>query len=121
MEKAIAVWVKNREDAARVQEEAVYLPHALRLLENRQDYDVKERSELCLLLRRYLPVDGRVREAAIWVRKVVSMERGAGREQLRPTAVAISARGSIPSRRTGEEGGRAAGARSLRGRRASLR
>jgi hypothetical protein len=112
MEKAIAVWVKNREDAARVQEEAVYLPHALRLLENRQDYDVKERSELCLLLRRYLPVDGRVREAAIWVRKVVSMERGAGREQLRPTAVAI---------RTGEEGGRAAGARSLRGRRASLR
>jgi hypothetical protein len=67
---ATRVWVKNRGDAARVQEEAVwqvagvfpsddyanralwraYLPHALRLLESRQDYDVKERSELCLLV-----------------------------------------------------------------------
>jgi tetratricopeptide (TPR) repeat protein len=44
-----------------------YLPHALRLLENMQDCDVKEKSELCLLVGRCLLVDGRIREAVKWL------------------------------------------------------
>ena len=44
-----------------------YLPHALRLLGNKQDCDVKERSELCLLVGRCLRVDGRVQEAGRWL------------------------------------------------------
>jgi tetratricopeptide (TPR) repeat protein len=40
-----------------------YLPHALRLLEDKQEFPAEGRSELCLLVGRCLRVDGRVREA----------------------------------------------------------
>ena len=44
-----------------------YLSHTLRLLEDKQDYDIEERSELCLLVGQCLRVDGRIREAVGWL------------------------------------------------------
>jgi tetratricopeptide (TPR) repeat protein len=44
-----------------------YLSHTLRLLEDKKDYGIKERSELCLLVGQCLRVDGRVREAVRWL------------------------------------------------------
>jgi tetratricopeptide (TPR) repeat protein len=43
------------------------LPHALRLLEGGQECNAKERSEPCLLVRRCMHVDGRIREAVRWL------------------------------------------------------
>jgi tetratricopeptide (TPR) repeat protein len=84
---ATRIWVEKCGDAAGVWEEAVrqvadvfpssnyanralgraYLPHALQLLECGQGYRVKETSELCLFVGRYLRVDGRIREAVRWL------------------------------------------------------
>ncbi|KAJ9645330.1 hypothetical protein H2199_003336 [Coniosporium tulheliwenetii] len=84
---AARIWISQGSDMAEVTEEAVrhvaeifpsddyanravwraYLPHALRLLENMQDCDVEEKSELCLLVGRCLRVDGRIREAVKWL------------------------------------------------------
>jgi hypothetical protein len=44
-----------------------YLPHALRLLEDKQGCDVDERSKLCLLVGQCLWVDGRIPEAVKWL------------------------------------------------------
>ncbi|OCK98381.1 purine and uridine phosphorylase [Cenococcum geophilum 1.58] len=44
-----------------------YLPHALRLLGGKEDCDVEERSELCLLVGQCLQVDGRIQEAVKWL------------------------------------------------------
>jgi hypothetical protein len=84
---ATRVWVEKCGDAAGVREEAVrqvvsvfpsddypnravwraYLPHALRLLEEKQGCNIAERSELCLLVGRCLRVDSRIREAVRWL------------------------------------------------------
>ncbi|KAF2269765.1 TPR repeat protein [Lojkania enalia] len=44
-----------------------YLPHALRLLVDKQGFEAQERSELCLLVGRCLLVDGRIKEAVRWL------------------------------------------------------
>ena len=44
-----------------------YLPHALRLLGDKEDCSVEERFELCLLVGRCLRVDGRIQEAVKWL------------------------------------------------------
>jgi hypothetical protein len=84
---ATRIWIDKHNDTTEVQENAVrqvagvfpsddyanrvvwraYLPHALRLLENRQGCSVEEQSELCLLVGRCLRVDGRIREAVTWL------------------------------------------------------
>jgi tetratricopeptide (TPR) repeat protein len=84
---ATRIWVKKHGNAGEVAEEAVrriadvfpsddyenqavwrgYLPHALRLLDDRQDSSTREQSELCLLVGRCLYVDGRMREAVLWL------------------------------------------------------
>jgi tetratricopeptide (TPR) repeat protein len=84
---AARIWISKHGDAARVLDEAVrhvagvfpsddyanrvvwraYLPHALRLLESRQERNVDEKPELCLLVGRCLRVDGRVSEAVRWL------------------------------------------------------
>ena len=46
-----------------------YLPHALRLLEDKQGYKVGKRSDLCLLVGRCLREDGRTREAVRWLKE----------------------------------------------------
>jgi hypothetical protein len=43
------------------------LPHSLRLLGNKQDSDVEEKSKLCLLVGQCLQVDGRIQEAVRWL------------------------------------------------------
>ena len=84
---ATQMWVKKHGDASKVAEGAVqhvadvfpsddyenramwraYLPHALRLLEGGRDSNLEEQSELCLLVGRCLRVDGRIREAVVWL------------------------------------------------------
>ena len=84
---ATRIWISQGRNMAEVTEKAVrhaakifpsddyanravwraYLPHALRLLENTQDCDVEETSELCLLVGQCLGVDGRIREAVKWL------------------------------------------------------
>jgi tetratricopeptide (TPR) repeat protein len=84
---ATRIWVRKYGNAAEVIEEAVqhvakifpsddyanctvwraYLPHALRLLGSRQECNVQEKAELCLLVGRCLRVDGRIREAVTWL------------------------------------------------------
>ncbi|PVH94219.1 TPR repeat protein [Periconia macrospinosa] len=44
-----------------------YLPHALRLLGERREFDIAELPKLCLLVGRCLRVDGRIREAVWWL------------------------------------------------------
>jgi tetratricopeptide (TPR) repeat protein len=86
---ATRVWVREYGDAKEVAEDAVrhvadvfpsddhknralwraYLPHALRLLEGRQAGSAEELSELCLLVGRCLRVDGRIREAVVWLER----------------------------------------------------
>ncbi|PVH94209.1 kinesin light chain [Periconia macrospinosa] len=44
-----------------------YLPHTLRILEERRGSDIAELSKLCLLVGRCLQVDGRIREAVKWL------------------------------------------------------
>jgi tetratricopeptide (TPR) repeat protein len=46
-----------------------YLPHALQILEDKQGCEVKERSELCLLVGQCLHVDGRILEAVRWLKE----------------------------------------------------
>lgn len=86
---ATRVWVKEHGNASEVAEDAVrrvadvfpsddyknqamwrgYLPHALRLLNSGQDSSAEEQSELCLLVGRCLRVDGRIREAVVWLER----------------------------------------------------
>jgi hypothetical protein len=86
---ATRVWVREYDDAKKVAEDAVrhvadvfpsddhknralwraYLPHALRLLEGSQAGSAEELSELCLLVGRCLRVDGRIREAVVWLER----------------------------------------------------
>jgi tetratricopeptide (TPR) repeat protein len=86
---ATRIWITNRGNAASVLEEAVrhvagvfpsnnyanqavwraYLPHALRLLESRQQYTIEDRPRLCLLVGNCLRVEGRVREAVRWLKE----------------------------------------------------
>jgi tetratricopeptide (TPR) repeat protein len=86
---ATRVWVREYGDAKKVAEDAVrhvadvfpsddhknralwraYLPHALRLLEGSQAGSAEELSELCLLVGRCLRVDGRIREAVVWLER----------------------------------------------------
>jgi tetratricopeptide (TPR) repeat protein len=84
---ATRIWVSKYGDARRVADRCIrtvagifpshdyanravwraYLPHALRLLEDKQDCEIEERSKLCLLVGRCLRIDGRVREAVRWL------------------------------------------------------
>ncbi|CAN9239159.1 unnamed protein product [Alternaria alternata] len=84
---ATRIWVKEHGNAGEVAEEAVrhvadvfpsddyenravwrgYLPHALRLLDGGQESSIREQSKLCLLVGRCLYVDGRMREAVLWL------------------------------------------------------
>ncbi|KAF2785582.1 purine and uridine phosphorylase, partial [Melanomma pulvis-pyrius CBS 109.77] len=84
---ATRIWISQGTDMAEVTEKAVrhvaeifpsddyvnramfraYLPHALRLLENMRDWDIKEKSDLCLWVGRCLRFDGRIREAVKWL------------------------------------------------------
>ena len=90
---ATRIWVKEHGDASKVAEDAVrhvadvfpsddyenravwraYLPHALRLFDSSLKIDAEklsrlsELSELCLLVGRCLRVDGRIREAVVWL------------------------------------------------------
>jgi tetratricopeptide (TPR) repeat protein len=86
---ATRVWVREYGDAKEVAEDAVrhvadvfpsddhknralwraYLPHALRLLEGSQAGSAEELSKLCLLVGRCLRVDGRIREAVVWLER----------------------------------------------------
>jgi hypothetical protein len=86
---ATRIWVKEHGNAGEVAEEAVrhvadvfpsddyenravwrgYLPHALRLLDDGQDSSAWEQSELCLLVGRCLYMDGRMREAVVWLER----------------------------------------------------
>ncbi|KAH9881001.1 hypothetical protein J1614_001494 [Plenodomus biglobosus] len=86
---ATRVWVKEHGNAREVAEDAVrrvadvfpsddyenqamwrgYLPHALRLLDGGQDSSAEEQSELCLLVGQCLCVDGRIREAVVWLER----------------------------------------------------
>ncbi|KAH8621002.1 hypothetical protein IG631_24344, partial [Alternaria alternata] len=86
---ATRIWVKEHGNAGEVAEEAVrhvadvfpsddyenqavwrrYLPHVLRLLESGQDSSAWEQSKLCLLMGRCLYVDGRMREAVVWLER----------------------------------------------------
>jgi len=52
-----------------------YLPHALRLLEDKQGSSAEERSELCLLVGRCLRVDGRIREAVRWLEESCELRK----------------------------------------------
>jgi tetratricopeptide (TPR) repeat protein len=84
---ATRIWIKEHGNAGEVAEDAVrrvadvfpsndyknqamwrgYLPHALRLLSSGQHSSVWEQSKLCLLVGRCLRVDGRIREAVVWL------------------------------------------------------
>ncbi|KAJ4371886.1 hypothetical protein N0V86_008440 [Didymella sp. IMI 355093] len=86
---ATRIWVKKHSDAGAIGKIAlrhvanifpsddyknqavwrVYLPHAVRLLESNQEDDAEELSELSLLVGRCLRVDGRIREAVVWLEK----------------------------------------------------
>ncbi|RYN56949.1 hypothetical protein AA0117_g13239 [Alternaria alternata] len=86
---ATRIWVKKHGNASEVAEEAVrrvadvfpsddyknqavwrgYLPHALRLLSSGQHSSAWEQSKLCLLVGRCLRVDGRIREAVVWLER----------------------------------------------------
>jgi hypothetical protein len=99
---ATRIWMRKRGDAARVQDEALqqvagvfpsddyanrevwraYLPHALRLLENRQQCRAEERSELCLLVGRCLRVDGRMTEAVGWLEESCRLREELGEDNL---------------------------------------
>jgi tetratricopeptide (TPR) repeat protein len=93
---ATRIWISKHGDAARVLGEAVqqvagvfpsddydnrvvwraYLPHALRLLDSRQQSSIAERSELCLLVGQSLQVDGRIREAVKWLEESCRWREG---------------------------------------------
>jgi tetratricopeptide (TPR) repeat protein len=86
---ATKIWVKKHSDAGAIWKAAlrhvadvfpsndyenravwrVYLPHALRLLESNQEDEAEELSELSLRVGRCLLVDGRIREAVVWLEK----------------------------------------------------
>jgi tetratricopeptide (TPR) repeat protein len=86
---ATRIWVKEHGNASKVAEDAVrrvadvfpsddyknqamwrgYLPHALRLLSSGQHSSAWEQSKLCLLVGRCLRVDGRIREAVVWLER----------------------------------------------------
>ncbi|EUC32253.1 hypothetical protein COCCADRAFT_99131 [Bipolaris zeicola 26-R-13] len=86
---ATRIWVRQYGDTRKVVEKGIrhlvrifpsndyenwkklraYLPHALRLLKDKQGYVVKERSELCLLVGQCLRADGRIQEAVRWLKK----------------------------------------------------
>ncbi|KAF2732280.1 TPR repeat protein, partial [Polyplosphaeria fusca] len=84
---ATRIWVKQYSDTRAVAEKGIrhiaavfpsddyanrmvwraYMPHALRLLEDKQSHSAEPRSGLCLLVGRCLRVDGRIREAVKWL------------------------------------------------------
>ncbi|KAF2812814.1 TPR repeat protein [Mytilinidion resinicola] len=86
---ATRIWVRQYGDTRGVAEKAIrnvagvfpsndyanravwraYLPHALRLLEDKQGCEVDERSKLCLLVGQCLRVDGRIQEAVRWLKE----------------------------------------------------
>ncbi|KAF2787010.1 kinesin light chain [Melanomma pulvis-pyrius CBS 109.77] len=46
-----------------------YMPHVARMNTNEQNQDTEEKSELCLKIGQCLYVDGRMREAVLWIQK----------------------------------------------------
>jgi tetratricopeptide (TPR) repeat protein len=84
---ATRIWIRQRGDARAVVERGIrhvarifpsndhenqavwraYLPHAIRLFEDEQSWDVEEKSKLALQIGRCLRVDGRISEAVRWL------------------------------------------------------
>jgi hypothetical protein len=99
---ATRIWVKKHGNTGEVAEDAVrhvadvfplddyenramwrgYLPHALRLLDDGQDSSIREQSKLCLLVGRCLRVDGRIREAVVWLEKSCEQRSQLGEDDL---------------------------------------
>ncbi|KAF2685268.1 hypothetical protein K458DRAFT_477318 [Lentithecium fluviatile CBS 122367] len=97
---AMRVWTSGHGDAAEVAQKATrhvadvfptndyanramwraYLPHALRLLENPQDCNAKEKSKLSLWVGRCLELDGRIPEAVRWLEECSRWKEGLDEE-----------------------------------------
>jgi hypothetical protein len=98
---ATRIWVKEHGNTSKVAEDAVrhvadvfpsddyenqavwrrYLPHALRLPDGGHDSSAEEQSELCLLVGRCLRVDGRIREAVVWLERSCQQRNQLGEDE----------------------------------------
>ncbi|KAH8730737.1 TPR repeat protein, partial [Phaeosphaeriaceae sp. PMI808] len=93
---ATRIWISKHDDAVGIMKRAVqhvayvfpygkfenravwrtYMPHAIRLLESDQEYNIKAKSELALRIGVCLEEDGRIREAVRWLEESCRLRNG---------------------------------------------